>query len=274
LADDLRPPRLVSHWFGDNPQFARLARVLEFTARRHCPGWSIEVERVNPAPRVSPLGVPSHAHNTMKMDTWAGVIAAAEHGDRVLLIDSDTAILRPLDDVWDQDFDMAYTVKETTRFPFNSGVVFLRVNESVRVFAEEWQRENARLLNDPREHQVWRSQFGGVNQAALGYMLTSGIVEQLGLRLVKLPCVEWNNEDTSWQSFDPARTRIIHIKSGLRRAVFGFGPVMARLRPLVRVWRELERVAGGGPAPVAPPPPRPRPVVSRTRPARFRRVGA
>jgi hypothetical protein len=265
----MTPPRLISKWFGDNPQFARMARVLEFTGRRHCPDWSIEVERIVPAPRHSPLGIPSHAHNTMKMDVWTMAIAASEDGDRVLLIDSDTMILRPLDDVWAQDFDLAYTVKLTERFPFNSGVVFLRVGPAVRRFADAWQQENARLLDHPQEHQRWRAKFGGINQAALGAMLTQGLVAELGLRIVQLPCREWNCEDTSWGAFTPT-TRIVHLKSALRRAIFGLGPTQPRLRPLVGLWRQLEREAGGGLAELPVPEPR---VFVLTRATKRRRLG-
>ena len=235
-----RAPRLISHWFGANPIFERMARVLEHSARKHCPEWSIEVERVTPAPRVSPLGNDSHATNTQKMDEWNAVVQAAPEGDRILLIDADTMVLLPLDPVWDLEFDLAYTVKDS-RFPFNSGVVFLRVNDRARAFAAAWQAENARLLNTPTVHREWRRQYGGVNQAALGAMLTNGIVEQLGLQVAKIPCAEWNCEDSTWPLFDRERTRIVHVKSALRRSVFGIGPATPRLKPLVRVWRLLER---------------------------------
>jgi hypothetical protein len=260
-------PRFVSLWFGDNPQFERMARVLEFTARRHCPGWSIEVQRIAPAmPRFSPLGIASHALNTQKMDAWRDVIASAPDGDRILLIDSDTVILRSLDSAWDDEFDLAYTVKDSNRFPFNSGVVFLRAGPGARAFADAWQKENVRLLETPKEHVKWRSRYGGCNQAALGAMLEGGVVSRLGLRVVKLPCLEWNCEDSSWAGFDPARTRIVHLKSGLRRAVFALGPMNARLARLAHIWKALEREAGG-------PPPAPGAVVAPSLSPRVARLG-
>lgn len=273
-ADTLTPPRLVSPWFGDNPQFTRLAQVLEFTARRHCPGWSVEVYRIEPVPRRSPLGVASHAFNTMKMDAWRDAIAASQDGDQVLLIDADTMILRPLDDVWEWPFDIAYTVKQAQIFPFNSGVVFVRVTPAARAFVDAWQVENARLLDAPAEHQRWRSRYGGCNQAALGAMLESGMIDRLGLQMLKIPCAEWNCEDSSWTRFDPERTRIVHIKSALRRAVFGIGPNTSRLRPLVGIWRQLEREVLGPEAPPEPPPPAPPSLAARGRAAAAMRYRA
>lgn len=257
-------PRLEACFFGDSAgQWQRLARVLEFSARKHCPGWDVNVRRIEPTPRQSPLGIPSHVHNTQKMDAWRDVIAASANGDRVLLIDADTMVLRSLDGLWERDFDIAYTVKLAERFPFNSGVVFVRVTPASRAFVDAWQAENARLLEDPTEHQRWRARFGGVNQAALGAMLTNGIVDRLGLRVLKVPCLEWNCEDSSWARYDPRVTRIVHIKASLRRATFSRGlATNQKVRQLVNIWAALEREATGVAeqrTPAPPPHPRPQP---------------
>ena len=191
---------------------------------------------------VSALGIASHVHNTQKMEHWRQVVAGAPDGARVLVMDADTVIMRPLDDVWEQDFDIAYTTKPQEKFPFNSGVIFLRVSDRTRAFVDEWRAENRRMLGDAKHHQVWRKQYGGINQAALGYMLSKG--ERAGVRLLKLPCREWNCEDSSWARFDPATTRIVHVKSGLRRAIFfGVPSPSPGVTALVKTWRALERAA-------------------------------
>jgi hypothetical protein len=138
-------------------------------------------------------------------------------------------------------------------------VVFLRVTPAARLFADAWQAENLRLLEHPVEHQRWRSRFGGVNQAALGAMLTGGIVERTGLQVLKIPCLEWNCEDSSWARFDPKATRIVHVKAVLRRAVFGVGVLSVKIRVLIGIWRALEREAVGLP-PEQTQAPKPRPV--------------
>jgi hypothetical protein len=235
-------PRLISCYFGKGAgdQWPRLARVLAHTAAEHCPGWDVDITRITPPPMKSAIGRISHVHNTQKMECWAQAVLNAPAGAQVLLIDADTMILRSIDDVWDQPFDMAYTTKPS-RFPFNSGVVFFRVSPAVREFVERWRAENRRMLGDGKHHQVWRSKYGGINQAALGYMLDSDIAAHL--QLVKLPCLEWNCEDSSWSQFDPAVTRIVHVKSALRRAVFRIGPTPTKLRPLMKRWRQLEEAA-------------------------------
>jgi hypothetical protein len=240
--NDSRPPRLEACSFGADPQgiWLRMVRVLWHSAAQCCEHWDRRVQAITPPVLTSALGIASHVENTQKMEHWHHLVNEAPDGARLLLIDADTMILRALDDVWALDFDVAYTTKEA-RFPFNSGVVFVRVSDRVRAFVSDWRDENRRMLGDREHHQVWRRQFGGINQAALGYMLARG--DRHGVQLHTLPCLEWNCEDSSWERFDPAVTRIVHVKSSLRRAIFHRAQVSPRVLPLVNRWRQIERAA-------------------------------
>jgi hypothetical protein len=238
-------PRLVSAWFGA-PIFERMARVLGYTAAVHCPDWDVRVVRIEPEQfEPSRFAKPGHVVNTQKMAAWAAAVEQAADGDRLLLIDADCFIANPLTPVWDEPFDMAYTVKPESRFPFNSGVVFLRVGERVREFVRNWWNENLRLLENAEDHRRWNHDYGGINQAALGSILHSedGL---RGMDVRQLPCRVWNCEDSAWREFDPASTRIVHVKSALRRAIF---PETVRrtwqrpdvsLFPLASHWKSLE----------------------------------
>lgn len=236
-------PRLVVRYFGPgaHQQWARLVRVLAHTARRHCPDWQHDIESVAPLDPTlySQRGVQGHVWNTHKLDLWSRVVHEAEDGAQILLLDADTVITRPIDDVWDLPFDVAYTVKpnsETRRFPLNGGVLFLRVSDRSRRFMEGWQAQNRAFLADDREYAVWAGAYGGINQAALGVFLRS----KPALDLRKLPCLEWNNEDEHWSQFDPDVTRILHIKSALQAAIMRMVKPDDDIRPLVRLWRQLE----------------------------------
>lgn len=233
-------PQLIAPWFGGT-NYRRMATVLAHTAAIHCPQWDRRIERVTP-PKLAkhPSASESHLANTQKMEAWYQAVAAAEDGDCLLLIDADTFITRPLDDIWDQDFDFAYTVKES-KFPHNSGVVFVRVSPQSKAFVETWRNENLRMLREEAHHQEWRRKYGGINQASLGYALDTGLASQI--QILRLPCREWNCEDSSWPSFDPKLTRIVHVKSALRRAVFRIGATPLRLRPLARMWGQIEKAA-------------------------------
>lgn len=242
----MTPPRLESCYFGTDAVWARMAAVLEMTAAEHCPGWQVSVQRVEPTPLVSALGVPSHARNTEKMAEWHRIVMASADGDRVLLLDADTFIVRSLDDVWDLPFDLAYTTKPS-RFPFNSGVVFLRISDRVKGFVDDWHAENQRMLQDRNYHQPWRTKYGGINQAALGAILNRNGLH--GLHVLTLPCREWNCEDSSWWTTTPADARIVHVKSALRKSIFHkrqpdwISHSKAegdRFRAWVQIYRQLE----------------------------------
>lgn len=239
-----RPPILAAVYFGSGrpgDQYARLARVLEYSAGVHCPDWTIRVERsTRVAPYVSALGVHSHVTNSQKLEWWREIVAGAEDGDRVLLMDADMMITRPLDPVWAIPFDLAYTIREEGRLPLNGGVVFLRVTPATRRFVDRWAAVNLGFLANANDHRHWRTKYAGINQAAFGYMLERE--RDPALELARLTCREWNAENTAWGKFDPAFTRIVHLKSGLRKALFG-GHVQKNYLTLINLWNSLEAQA-------------------------------
>jgi hypothetical protein len=235
-------PLLAAVYFGTGAaakDFRRLARVLEYSALRHVPAWRRSILEVpEPAAYRSTLGVPAHEHNSAKLDHWRSVIATAADGDRVLLIDVDTMITGPLDPVWDLPFDLAYTAA-ADRLPLNAGVMFVRVNARSRAFVEQWAAVNRSFLGDAAALRPWRSKYAGINQAALGFMLERA---GNGCAIAKLPGVVWNCEDSNWRRFDPDVTRIVHVKSDLRRALLR-GLSRPELAPILAAWRALEAAA-------------------------------
>jgi hypothetical protein len=230
--------------------YERLAKVLHYTARIHCPDWRVVVDRLDETalPRLEPAsGNQSHVWNTWKLDWWCEQIAIAPDGARVLLIDGDTFICRSLDDAWMLEFDMAITMRHRHvkpagvggGIPFNAGVVFLRVSDKTRAFMESWRQVNFRFLCNASEHEPWRKRYAGINQAALGFLLEQG---QHGCDVRELPCSEWNC--CEWGLYDAAVTRIVHVKSGLRGVTFdrpGAPTANTRLQELARLWRRTEK---------------------------------
>lgn len=230
-------PRLEACYFPAkyDSRWKRLARVLETSAHRECTEWDVQVRAITPAPE---QGLRAYASNTQKLESWAAQVAAAADGDRLLLIDADMVILRPIDDIWDRPFDVAYTIRPR-RFPLNGGVVFLRISDRVRRLLADWTRENRRLLTEQTASDVWPQRYGGINQASLATLLPEA--DARGIALLQLPCAEWNCEDTTWAKFNPAVTRILHVKSALRRQALGLEPTTPELEPLVAIWRRCER---------------------------------
>lgn len=233
-------PRLESCYFDETPEraFTRMAGVLAVTAARHCPGWQRRIEAFPSAGLRSPIGIPSHEHNTQKLARWVELVQTAEDGEHILLLDADTCILRSLDDAWAEPFDLAYTTKRRP-FPFNLGVLFVRVSEPVRAFFRDWREENDRLFREPGKHFEWRQRSGGVNQASFQILLDRGGLDRLAVK--KLPCAEWNCEESTWETFNPALARVLHVKGALRRAIFGRPQGRPELVPLMKIWRDLDR---------------------------------
>lgn len=240
-------PRLVACYFGSEAM-ARLARVLDYSARQQCSTWNIDVRAIMPTPAPAADGTPAYEHNQQKLDHWAQAVEESRDGDQLLLIDADTMVLRPLDAIWQLSFDVVITTRPTScRLPFNAGVVFARVNTRTRHFFVRWTLENRRMLRDRLRHQEWRKHYGGINQAALGCVMHDESAKPADQRVqfLELPCREWNCEDSSWPSFDPSLTRIVHVKSALREAALATGRTSPALRELLHIWRRLDKAARG-----------------------------
>ena len=217
-----------------------MAAVLGRTACAQLPEWDVRVEKIAAPPScfVSAIGNPSHVWNTTKLLWWRDRILDAPDGARVLLIDGDTAIVRTLDPVWEIDFDLAYTIRPPGGYPFNGGVVFVRVSPRTRAFFDAWYQVNLYLLGDAEVHAPLRKKYAGMNQASFGFLLEG---KAHGLDLVKLPCEEWNA--CAPALYHRNVSRIIHIKSSVRRALFGQECERPAQKPLIRTWRILERDA-------------------------------
>jgi len=233
---------LRSVYFGQG-QYPRLAKVLEATARRHCPSWSISVERIEDSRLKRRDGNAGYSDNTWKLRAWADIIESAPEGDEILLVDSDVFILAPLDGIWDQEFDLLYTERSKgAPFPINGGVVAVRVTEASRRFMRLWVRRDQELFDDFDLHREWRKRYGGMNQSSFGSLLETGHALRSWLRLATAPCREWNACDpVDWRDFGP-HTRIVHVKSELRMTIFQIVVDRAFL-PLAGLWTSEERRA-------------------------------
>lgn len=246
----MTPPRLEACYFPNvdahrNEVYRRLALVLDYSARRHNPEWSINVERLDhleDPPYRSALGNPSHEWNTRKLAFWRLRTLEAPDGARLLLVDGDLLVTAPLDDVWAEDFELAYTIRDGgSRLPFNGGVVAVRASEATRGFLDRWLEVNCRFLRSKAEHDNWRRKYAGINQASFGYLLEKGT----GLsKVAQLRCSEWNL--CEWERHPPDRARIIHIKSSLRTRLFNppqRGGALRNARQIIERWLVEEKEA-------------------------------
>lgn len=211
-------------------QWARMARVLAHSARRHMPGWSVTVtELPSPPPAAEPA---SFVANTHKLDEWARITDACADGDRLILIDADCMLLRSLESAYSEsDAEILLTRKRnTSRFPINGGVVCLRVGPRSRALMTAWRQRNAEFFADANARAKWLGTYGGINQSALGSLL--GDAHDVGF----IDCAVYNAcYEPLWRTA-LQRAVVVHYKSALRRALFSGG--QPTLAPLVSRWRD------------------------------------
>lgn len=229
----MQRPQLIASYTG--ARHARLASVLRASAQRHCPEWDVQIAADDGFAQAG-LGA-----DLFKLTTWMRLVDAAEDGTRLLLIDCDTLIVRPLDDIWAQSFDVAYTGRDATRAPINAGVIFVRAGLEARQFFFAWYLAAIAI----RDNDAYRAiqDHGACDQAGLYALLRSP--SRPSAHVLRLPCQEWNCADAEWASFD-AHTRIVHVKGELRDAVLDgimTGVHRAALPPLVALWRQVEAEA-------------------------------
>ena len=168
-----------------------------------------------PAPRIAGTKK-CFGSNTLKLEKWVEYLRKAE--DNVVLMDCDMLVLRDFSDVFNYDFDIGLTVNGTGEIPYNCGVVFVRNNDKAKNFIYLWNKVNKYLFENPPEHNKWRNHkhYAGMNQAALGCLLET---EKYNAVIKKFECAEWNLCKNNWLKIDN-NSRIIHVKSTLRKAVF------------------------------------------------------
>lgn len=224
--------------------YERLLGALTNSARTVCPDIPFDVHRMDRdrtsrsantcAKAAQKL---SFVDNTHKMRAWNRIAQETPDGEIVLLLDADTFLTGDPSILESMEFDVAYTARpEGSSFPLNSGVVPFRGGPVARAFFAEWLEVNEEFLADGTRHQTFRERYGGINQAALGAMLERGSATGI----LRLECAEWNCEDTTWKAFDPDSTKVVHVKSALRRVCLGLQTPSPHHLPLLEAFRKLD----------------------------------
>jgi len=239
-----RDYRLVTVYFDPGPHgrydARRLLEVYRASARA-C-GENLEVVDMDTP------GLDRHSRvlteNTAKLAVWRDIVDKATAP--VVITDADMMMLRGgFGPAFDQDFDVAITWRKEGRktLMLNGGAFFARPTDAARRFMASWCEINDRMMADARFHTKWEKIYGGINQAALGYMIeTPGVYDA---RLVKLPCRIWNAVDEDWPHAMNGDTRLVHIKGHLRKACLKnkrriAGSNLPGTRRVIERWRKYD----------------------------------
>lgn len=103
-----------------------------------------------------------------------------------VLFSPDALIVRPLEQIFEQDFDIGFTVRDNPRWPINNGVIFLKPQNKEKI-ADYWKFAISVCKSYPVETQKW---YG--DQQSVHEVYAQGSHEQIGLNVKLLPCAKYN----------------------------------------------------------------------------------
>jgi len=232
--------RIVGVSFGI--AWRRLSSAFESSVKANATHGELEMIYASPPP-VVPGIARTYANNTYKLRLWAEAVYRSPLP--VVLMDTDTLVLRDLRRAFREEFDVAYTTRPG-ELPINAGVVFVNQTDAARQFMADWQAVNDQLLVDVHQLVSAISEHAGINQAALLRLLAT----RDHIASVKpLACSEWNSCDQTWEQLDE-NTAVLHVKGLLRHVALGGGldllahGVPDNLDDLLSIWNQYDPQGG------------------------------
>jgi len=207
-----------------------LYEALKKSIEVNCPGAKLHSINV-PAPS-NPRAFKGLTSNTVKLDYWIKALEELDE-EHFIFIDCDMIVLKDMEHVFEKDFDICYTIRDSV-FPINGGVVFVKKNERSIDFIKRWQVINDKMYTDRAFHQVWRDKYAGINQAAFGYMIEKDPGEA---KLETVHCMQYNCTDEGWGRIGDD-CHAIHYKGKLRDAVLRLRPVAENLKRSFAEWNK------------------------------------
>lgn len=214
--------------------YKRLAAVWKYSAQKAHPHAKVKLLQIE-----NPQGRTSHQRrNQHKLETWNNVVQKADCN--TILMDVDMAVFRPIDDVFDAEFDICYTRRTKTRMPLNGGVLFVKPTDLAKSFFKAWQAQDLVVLRQRNRYQEWVRKYGGQNQASFGYMLERG---GHPARIASVECTVYNCCNEEWGAIND-ETRVVHYKGALKRICSQSGGRRAhhpKYDAALAKWKALER---------------------------------
>lgn len=239
---------LHSLLFEQGNDYERMANVLHRSVLAHSPNTplTIHIKKINSDIRTKGRNRDStFVDNATKSLYFSDLVQKFNNGQVVGLLDCDTMVINPLESIEKEKFDIAVTWRPPkSKLVFNSGVVFARISKRVKDFYREWAAVALEMLEDRSFFEKWRGPFGGINQTSFGFMMEQK--EWKKVKILKLPCEEWNCENCTWHLFDKKKTRIVHLLGSLRHLVLRheFRGVTLEKQTISRMWHNFDKPKG------------------------------
>lgn len=220
--------------YGESNDYDRLAAVFAKSVELNCPAAELTIARIDAPTEVkSAKGMTS---NHSKFKVWERFVSEQSDGEHVVLMDVDMMVLGDLRPAFKlANFDIGLTRRTTTKWPYNGGVIFVRVNQKSKAFIQTWGQIDDQMYREPAMHDPYKLVYKGQNQASLGWM----VEHNTETAIVEFPCVKWNACNEDWATLNLAETVAVHIKSNLRWACLGKTGRPSKLRHVVNAWRAI-----------------------------------
>jgi hypothetical protein len=249
--------------FSDTPTgaiYERMARVLEYTIGVNSPATPFVLHRVTEpdedlieAFNCRPLGRKQvYLDNARKMKHHCRIVQEAQDGEICCLIDLDVMVLGDLSEAndWMSCVGIGVTARpDGSTYPVNTGVMFVRIGGDTRHFFRHWFGTVKWMLADVASHVTWKARFGGINQSALGYLMSKDVADNANYLCIgtEVPCSTWNCEgDCQKRQLFSDQTKVVHVHGNLRRVLFNHEPPKNdQIKQLAERWREYEQAAIG-----------------------------
>lgn len=209
--------------------YERLIRVFLYSLHKNMPNAEPEVYLLPfPAPEDRRFQA-----QILKQRYWTEL--ALQQTEDYIILDLDMIIMGDLSEAFNYDFDIAYTNRKLHRKPLNGGMIFCRQSQKTKDFWNEWLRNCEGAYIDKKTQNRNNLECKGFAQSALWYTINNC---SFPINIKALPCLEYNACDEEWFNIDYSKIKAIHIKSRMRKALFG--PKQAPDPKVFDLWRKLE----------------------------------
>jgi hypothetical protein len=214
--------------------FKLLLDVFVKSVRKNMPNVKIVQECID-APERDTSHARNLLNNSVKLEIWNRHMQ--EENENVIFADCDILCNASAWSAFQTEFDVALTFKPVkSGFPMNGGIVFARPTDGAREFFAKWLEINSRMYNDPNFHIDWKQKYGGMNQAAFGYIYEKN--ECPGVNIARLSTRDYNAVECDWGHITD-ETAFIHYKSKLRHMILSGHKPYGVYAEAMKRWYEV-----------------------------------
>lgn len=209
--------KIVTVYFMRKRYYSKLLKAFKNSAKKIMPKIKVEILKSKP-----PLNEIEDKYKRRKKDVEfafkkiTNYILSSKSKEVIAVCDVDLMFLKPITDIENMSFDIALTVRES-KTKYNTGLWFCRPTKKTRIFIKKWIRNTHLLMCKFERNLQYILRQGGIDQAGLFMTLEKN--PDMDINIIELPCQEWNATQSEWKYVDE-KTRVIHVKSMLREAVF------------------------------------------------------